>query len=204
MAVKFIIAVVFFICLFMTLESRSVSKGSVARRSAPCHGDEIVYHNITHPIESASCTSCICSHGSIGECHYHHCDIGLGMPIEACDNWLTGEEGICCPRCPCDNDGDTWAKRVNSETCYDCTCKDSSAHCNLVYCPECDGIAEPIPGRCCPKCTPTVQPSTEPLFFTIPLTTTRPEPEFPFPFPFRKKRVMMSHDNNDARAEKLV
>lgn len=49
-----------------------------------------------------------------------------------------------------------------------------------------------------------VQPSTEPLFFTIPLTTTRPEPEFPFPFPFRKKRVMMSHDNNDARAEKLV
>ncbi|RMX38992.1 hypothetical protein pdam_00008159 [Pocillopora damicornis] len=170
MAVKFIIAVVFFICLFMTLESRSVSKGSVARRSAPCHGDEIVYHNITHPIESASCTSCICSHGSIA----------------------------------CDNDGDTWAKRVNSETCYDCTCKDSSAHCNLVYCPECDGIAEPIPGRCCPKCTPTVQPSTEPLFFTIPLTTTRPEPEFPFPFPFRKKRVMMSHDNNDARAEKLV
>lgn len=49
-----------------------------------------------------------------------------------------------------------------------------------------------------------VQPSTEPLFFTIPLTTARPEPEFPFPFPFRKKRVMMSHDNNDARAEKLV
>lgn len=49
-----------------------------------------------------------------------------------------------------------------------------------------------------------VQPSTEPLFFTIPLTTTRPDPEFPFPFPFRKKRVMMSHDNNDARAEKLV
>ena len=67
--------------------------------TAPCHGDEIVYHNITHPIESASCTSCICSHGSIGECHYHHCDIGLGMPIEACDNWMTGEEGICCPRC---------------------------------------------------------------------------------------------------------
>lgn len=67
--------------------------------TAPCHGDEIIYHNITHPIESASCTSCICSHGSIGECHYHHCDIGLGMPIEACDNWMTGEEGICCPRC---------------------------------------------------------------------------------------------------------
>ncbi|XP_022809963.1 kielin/chordin-like protein [Stylophora pistillata] len=181
MALKFIVAVVFFSCLFSALESRSVSKGAVSRRSASCNGDEVIYHNITYPVESASCTACICSDGSVGECHYHHCDKGLA----------------------CDNDGDTWAKRVNSETCYDCTCKDSSVHCDLIYCAECDGISEPVPGRCCPKCTPTVQPPTEPVFFTIPLITTRPEPEFPFPFPFGKKRDMMSRIDNNARDEKM-
>lgn len=64
-----------------------------------CYGDEIVYYNIIYLIESVSCIFCICFYGFIGECYYYYCDIGLGMLIEVCDNWMIGEEGICCFWC---------------------------------------------------------------------------------------------------------
>lgn len=64
------------------------------------HGDTIILHNITYPIDQALCTSCLCSAGDITDCNSYYCDIGLGgPPIEVCDNWVTGEEGVCCPRC---------------------------------------------------------------------------------------------------------
>ena len=63
-------------------------------------GDTITFHNITYPIDNALCTSCLCSAGDITDCNSYYCDIGLGgLPIEVCDNWITGEEGVCCPRC---------------------------------------------------------------------------------------------------------
>ncbi|KAJ7390012.1 hypothetical protein OS493_028074, partial [Desmophyllum pertusum] len=70
-------------------------------------GDTIIYHNVTSPVDQATCTSCSCSNGGITDCNSYHCDVGFAGPIEACDNWITGEEGVCCPRCNC-NEGDTW------------------------------------------------------------------------------------------------
>ena len=63
-------------------------------------GDTIFFHNTTYPIEDALCTSCLCSAGDITNCGSYYCEIGLGgPPTEICDNWITGEEGECCPRC---------------------------------------------------------------------------------------------------------
>ena len=68
-------------------------------------GDTIVFHNITYPIEHALCKSCLCSAGEITDCNSYYCDIGLGgAPTEVCDNWITGEEGVCCPRCGKNNE----------------------------------------------------------------------------------------------------
>lgn len=68
-------------------------------------GDTIIFHNITYPIEHALCTSCLCSAGEITDCYSYYCDLGLGgAPTEVCDNWITGEEGVCCPRCGKNNE----------------------------------------------------------------------------------------------------
>ena len=55
----------------------------------------------------------------------------------------------------CTNNGETWAKHVSSGACYECSCQSSSVDCNLIWCAKCDGIAEAVPGSCCPKCTPS-------------------------------------------------
>lgn len=64
------------------------------------HGEDIVFHNATNPIQDAACTSCKCSAGNITDCSFLYCDLGLGgWPIEVCDNWKTAQDGVCCPRC---------------------------------------------------------------------------------------------------------
>lgn len=154
-------------------------------------GDTIIFHNTTYPIEHASCTSCLCSAGDITDCGFYYCDIGLvGTPIEICDNWITGEEGECCPRCACSNNGDTWVKHSSSGDCYECSCEDSNVRCSsAIFCATgCPGVTVPVPGKCCPKCVPST-----PTVFTILLTQTTEPPSFPFPFPF--KRDMISHDD---------
>ena len=64
-------------------------------------GQEIVYHTVMSPILSAECSTCTCSAGSITGCNSRSCDIGLSGVVspELCDNWITGIEGVCCPRC---------------------------------------------------------------------------------------------------------
>jgi len=158
------------------------------------HGDTIILHNITYPIDQALCTSCLCSAGDITDCNSYYCDIGLGgPPIEVCDNWVTGEEGVCCPRCACSNNGDTWVKHLSSGDCYECSCEGSTVRCSsAIFCASgCPGITVPVPGKCCPKCVATTpNPTTGPVF-TILLTTTRAPPSFPFPFPFKKDMISL-------------
>ena len=61
-------------------------------------GEFVTFHNITYPIEQAFCTICDCSAGDFTHCDTFFCDY-VGPPTEICDNWITGEEGECCPRC---------------------------------------------------------------------------------------------------------
>ena len=82
------------------LVSISVTATCSANSKTYNDGDTIVFHNITYPIVEALCTECLCSAGDITDCSSYFCDLGLGgVPPEVCDNWITGEEGVCCPRC---------------------------------------------------------------------------------------------------------
>lgn len=155
-------------------------------------GDTIIFHNTTYPIENALCTSCQCSAGDITDCDSYYCDIGwVGPPTEICDNWITGEEGVCCPRCACSNNGDTWIKHSSSGDCYECSCQDSTVVCSsAMFCATgCPGITVPVPGKCCSKCGPTT-----PHIFTILPTTTLPPPSFPFPFPFKRDMISLGDE----------
>ncbi|KAL9968259.1 hypothetical protein ACROYT_G026611 [Oculina patagonica] len=97
--------------IFIYRRSQSQNPGTCSANNKVYHdGDEIVFHNVTSPIEDAACTSCRCSSGSITDCLFTYCDIGLrDFPPEVCDNWITGQEGVCCPRCEaCITNADPW------------------------------------------------------------------------------------------------
>ena len=55
--------------------------------------------------------------------------------------------------------GDSWARRLHSNNCYECSCTSTSnsPSCHLVQCLPCDGVEVPINGKCCPDCHPGEQ-----------------------------------------------
>ncbi|XP_068715601.1 chordin-like protein 2 isoform X2 [Montipora foliosa] len=173
------IAVAFyFVAFFVASECRFLFKDFApketrTRRSATCRSGIILYHNVTTPVDSASCTECRCSGGNISNCRFYECDVGQdSAQLNACEKWEVGKPGVCCPKCVCFHagklmkSGDSWARTLASGKCYDCTCKGSIVDCSLVGCPGCPHgiLKEHVPGKCCPQCRPE---PTSPAF-TIP------------------------------------
>ncbi|CAH3120882.1 unnamed protein product [Porites lobata] len=191
--------VIFFSALSIAVHGRSFYTRGREKRCGTCQangktyqdGDTIIYHNVTTPIESASCTQCDCSAGSINNCYFYYCDIGLGsFLIDGCERWSVGVEGVCCPKCECVSNGqqmsvgDSWIRRTTPDVCYECSCSESAAaECYQIQCLPCDGVTVTVPGRCCPRCDPVTTTTTATQVFTIVLTTPRRPPVFPeFPW----------------------
>lgn len=198
--------IVVFAIAFVAAEGRFLTKRSINQGSAMCsangrsynNGDEIVYHNITNPVTNAKCTSCHCSNGVIDQCYMSYCDFEYAL-IQACEEWTTGVEGVCCPQCECTHAskrmkvGDSWTRRLESNECIECFCtKSHSSSCFLVSCPPCNGVEVPLNGKCCPECQPAV---TQPTSFII-ATTATTEPGFPPDFPWNFDDNEEAHRND--------
>ena len=90
---------VFVVGLVTLLSAGSTS--CMVGSKAYSEGQSIIFHNSTFPVEEASCTHCECKDGAVENCVFSYCDLGLhhGTTLQLCDQWLTEQNGECCPIC---------------------------------------------------------------------------------------------------------